>query len=163
MDLTSQDHPVPEGDNDSPDEYCEETETCCPFVDLLEQFQQLKNQFESLEANTPQSTPIEELSQLPNKPQHLSMVLQPTPQCSEEPVQKTMQAYTDTLPATQRESNLTTTMLQDIPTFDGQYSSMLEDWFMDIETTASILAESQTCLAKSTHSSVGHSSRKVLG
>ena len=33
---------------------------------------------------------------------------------------KTMQAYTDTLQATQREANLTMTLLQDIHTFDGQ-------------------------------------------
>ena len=33
----------------------------------------------------------------------------------------------DTLCATQRESNLTITMLQDIPTDDGQDSSKLED------------------------------------
>ena len=50
--------------------------------------------------------------------------------------------------ATQRESNLTTTMLQDIPTFDGQDSSMLEDWFMDIETATGILTENHTCQAK---------------
>ena len=39
-------------------------------------------------------------------------------------------------------------MLQDIPKCDGQDSSELEDWFMDIETTTDILTESQTCLAK---------------
>ena len=48
------------------------------------------------------------------------------PWSSEELVHKTMQAYTDTLHATQRESNLTKVMLQDIPTFDGQDSSKLE-------------------------------------
>ena len=37
-------------------------------------------------------------------------------------------------------------MLQDIPAFDGQDSSKLEGWFMDIETTADILTESHTCL-----------------
>ena len=56
--------------------------------------------------------------------------------------------HTDTLHATQRESNLTTTMLQDIPTFDRQDSSKLEDWFMYIETAADILTESHTCLAE---------------
>ena len=76
------------------------------------------------------------------------MVFQPAPQFSEEPVYKTVQSYTDNLHTMQRESNLTTTMLQDIPTFDGQYSSKLEDCFMDIETTADILTESYTCLAK---------------
>ena len=59
-----------------------------------------------------------------------------------------MQVYIDTLHAMQRESNLTMTMMQDIPTFDRQDSSKLEDWFMDIETTADILTESCTCLAE---------------
>ena len=69
---------------------------------------------------------------------------------------KTMQAYTDTMHATQRESNLTTIMIQDIPTFDGQDSLKLEDWFMDIETTADILAGSCTCLAKAKSHSLTH-------
>ena len=72
------------------------------------------------------------------------MAPQPAPQSSEEPVHRTMQLHMDTLHATQRESNLTTTMLQDIPTFDRQDSSKLEDWFMDIETTSDILTESHT-------------------
>ena len=59
-----------------------------------------------------------------------------------------MQAYIDTLHATQRKSNLTTTMSQDIPTFDGQDSSKLQDLFMDIKTTTDILTESQACLAE---------------
>ena len=53
---------------------------------------------------------------------------------------KTMQAYMDTLH--------TMTMLQDIPSFDRQDSSKLEDWFMDIEITATILPVSHTCLAE---------------
>ena len=45
----------------------------------------------------------------------------------------------------QRESNLIMTMMQDIPTFDEQDSSKLEDCFMDIETaTDIILTESHT-------------------
>ena len=32
-------HPVPEGDKNSSDEYCEETDTCHPLADLLEQCQ----------------------------------------------------------------------------------------------------------------------------
>ena len=59
-----------------------------------------------------------------------------------------MQAYTDTLHTTQRDSNLTTTMLPRYPTFDGQDSSKFEDWFMEIENAADILTESHTCLAK---------------
>ena len=33
------------------------------------------------------------------------------------------------------------TMLQDTPTFNGQDSSKLEDWFMDLETAADFLTE----------------------
>ena len=39
-------------------------------------------------------------------------------------------------------------MFQDIPTFDGQDSQKLEDWFMDIETATDILTESHTYLAE---------------
>ena len=59
-----------------------------------------------------------------------------------------MQAYTDTLHATQRESKLTTNMLQDIPTFDRQDSSKFEDWFMDIETAAETQTRSPMCLTE---------------
>ena len=58
-----------------------------------------------------------------------------------------MQTYTDTLHAMHRESNQTTTMLQDILTFDEQDSSKLEDWPMDIDTTTDILTENHTWLA----------------
>ena len=99
---------------------------------LFWQFQQLKNQFASIKSTTTQSTPTEELLKLSDKLQHLTMALQPATQSSEKPVHKTMQVYTDTLHATQRESNLTTIMLYDIPTFDGQHSSKLEDWVLDM-------------------------------
>ena len=46
------------------------------------------------------------------------------------------------------EATLTTTMLQDIPMFNGQQSSKLEDWFMDIKTIIDILRESHTHLAE---------------
>ena len=58
-----------------------------------------------------------------------------------------MQKYTYTLWATQQQTNLTTSLLQDI-TFDGWDSTKLEDWLTDLELAADILKESQTCLAK---------------
>ena len=78
LDLTPQDHHMPEGDNDSSDNIVKKL-TLTPWADLLEQFQQLKNQFENLKSNMPQSTPTEELLQLTDKLQHLTMVLQPAP------------------------------------------------------------------------------------
>ena len=132
--LAPEEQPMPEGDDESSKEYCEETDTHHPLAELLEQFCQLKDQFASLKSTTLQSTPIAKLSQLTDQLQHLTMMLHLAPQSSEEQVHKTMQAgcKMDTLHAIQTESNLTTTMLQDIPTFDGQDSSKLEDWFADI-------------------------------
>ena len=78
------------------------------------------------------------------------------PPPNKDPVHKTMQAYMYTLHARQRESKLTTTMLQYIPTFDGQGSSKVEDWFMDIETTTDILTEIYTHLAEANLHSLTH-------
>ena len=46
------------------------------------------------------------------------------------------------------ESNVTTTMLQDIPTFDRHDYSKLEDWFMDKENATDIFTENHTCKAE---------------
>ena len=58
--------------------------------------------------------------QLTDKLLHLTMMLQlhSAPQPNEEEVPETMQANKNTLHTTQRESNLTITMLQYIPTYD---------------------------------------------
>ena len=106
----------------------------------------------------------------PNSQINCSMMLQlhSFPKSSEEPVQKTMQVYRHPH-ATQRETNFIMTMLQDIPTFDGQDPSKLENWFMDIETTADILTEShmfgwgQIMLPHLHAYPRSHPNRKVLG
>ena len=77
LDLAPLEHPMPEGDIESSDEYCEETYTHCPLAELLEQFRQLKDQVASLKSTTPQATPAAELMQLTDKLQHLTMMLQP--------------------------------------------------------------------------------------
>ena len=84
---------VLEGNNESSDEYCEETDTHHPLAELLEQFQQLKDQFASLKSTTYQSTSTVELMQFADRLQHLTMIqqLHSSPQPSEEPVHKTMQ------------------------------------------------------------------------
>ena len=75
LDLASQEHCMPEGDNESSDEYCEETDTHHPLGELLEQFCKLKDQFACLKSTTPHSTPTAELSHLIDKLQHLTMML----------------------------------------------------------------------------------------
>ena len=136
------------GDNESSNENSEETETHHPLAELL-QFQQFQNQLACLDSAIHPPTPMADLTQLTDKLQHLTMILQPHPTTHpiEEPMHK-LSRLTDTLCTTQREANLTMTMLQESPTFDGQDSWKLKDFFMDIETTNEILTESHTCLAK---------------
>ena len=40
------------------------------------------------------------------------------------------------------------TLIQDIPTFNGNNSTQLEDWLVDIESTADLRDESRTKLAQ---------------
>ena len=56
----------------------------------------------------------------------------------DEPIHMVMQQYMDTLCATQRQTNLTTSLLQDIHTFHGQDTTKLQDWLRDIETAVDI-------------------------
>ena len=46
-----------------------------------------------------------------------------------------------TLCTAQKQTNLTTSLLQDIPVFHGHDATWLEDWLMDIEMLADITNE----------------------
>ena len=48
----------------------------------------------------------------------------------------------------QKQSNLTNSLLQDIPVFNEHGSTKLEDWLTDIETAADLTSESRSRLAK---------------
>ena len=56
--------------------------------------------------------------------------------------------YTKTLWTAQRKTYLESSLLQDIPILNGQDSSQLEDWLMDIETTLELTGKSRTKLAQ---------------
>ena len=62
LDLAPSEQTMTNRDNESSDEYCEETDTGHPSVELLGQFQQLKYKFSSLKSTTYQSTPTAELT-----------------------------------------------------------------------------------------------------
>ena len=65
-----------------------------------------------------------------------------------EPIEEVLDKYTDTLCNTQRKTSLESSLLQDIPTLNGQDSSQLEDWLTDIETASELTGESRTKLAQ---------------
>ena len=56
--------------------------------------------------------------------------------------------YTETLCNAQKKTSLESSLLQDIPTLNGQDSSQLEDWLTDIETASELTNESRTKLAQ---------------
>ena len=54
----------------------------------------------------------------------------------------------DTLYSSQKQKNLTTSLLQDIPIFTGHDTALPKDWLMDIETVADLILESRTKLSQ---------------
>ena len=56
--------------------------------------------------------------------------------------------YTNTLCSAQKQTDLTNSLLQVISVFNGHDTTQLEDWPVDIETAADLMAESRTRLAQ---------------
>ena len=54
----------------------------------------------------------------------------------------------ETLCSAQKQTTFANTLIQDIPTFNGSDSTQLDDWLIDIETTANLMDESRTKLAQ---------------
>ena len=56
--------------------------------------------------------------------------------------------YTDTLCTTQKQINLTNSLLQDITIFNEYNSTKWKDWLVDIEKAVDLTSDSQAKLAK---------------
>ena len=121
-----------------------------------------KNDFEDSETNNPtrltaitrelddlhqqvqsgEGQPIEGLNHIEHELQRLSISLHPS--APPEPLEEVLQHYMDTLCSAQKQTNFTTSLLQDIPIFTEHDTTLLEDWLMDIETVADLTSESRT-------------------
>ena len=64
------------------------------------------------------------------------------------PIENVLVRYTKTLCTAQKKTSLESSLLQDIPLLNGQDSSQLEDWLMDIETASELTGKSRTKLAQ---------------
>ena len=64
------------------------------------------------------------------------------------PIANVLDRYTKTLCTAQKKTSLESSLLQDIPILNGQDSSQLEDWLMDIETASELTGKSRTKLAQ---------------
>ena len=67
---------------------------------------------------------------------------------SDTPIENVLDRYTETLCTAQKKTSLESSLLQDIPILNGQDSSQLEDWLMDIKTASELTGESRTKLAQ---------------
>ena len=60
---------------------------------------------------------------------------------STEPFREVIHQYTDTLCTTQKQTNLTNSLLQDIAAFNEHDSIKLEEWLTDLETATDLTNE----------------------
>ena len=67
---------------------------------------------------------------------------------STEPIGEVLNKYTDALCNAEKKTSLESSLLQDIPTLNGNDSSQLKDWLTDIETASELMGESRTKLAQ---------------
>ena len=84
------------------------------------------------------------IHQLEQKLNQLTLTLHPP----SEPINDILDKYTNTLCNAQKKTSLESSLLQDIPSLNGQDSSKLEDWLTDIQTTSELTCESRTKLAQ---------------
>ena len=90
--------------------------------------------------------PREAISHLENELHRLTLTL--CPSALPEPLDKVLQQYAKTLCTAQKKTTFVNTLLQDITIFNGNDSSQLEDWLIDIETNANITSKSRTKLVQ---------------
>ena len=98
--------------------------------------------------------PSEALNCIECKLQRLSLSL--CPSAPLEPLGDVLNQYIDTLCSAQKKTNFTNTLIQDIPIFNGNDATQLEDWLVDIETATDLSAESRTKLAQAKSKGLTH-------
>ena len=86
------------------------------------------------------------ISHLEQKLNRLALTL--CPSALPEPLEEVLQQSTNTLCTAQKKTSFVNTLLQYIVIFNGNDSSQLEDWFIDIKTASDLTGESRTKLAQ---------------
>ena len=99
LENTPPDCSMPKQGSESSAKYSKDSDPHCDLAELQEHFQQLQEQLTLLEPTTNPHTNAEELAQLTNKLQQLTITLQqhPVPRPVEETLHLAMQKYTGTL------------------------------------------------------------------
>ena len=114
---------------------------------LMALTREINNLCQGVEAGEGQ--PADILDCIECKLQNLSIALHPpSPPTPTEPFWDMIHQYTNTLWSTQKQTNLTNSLLQDIAVFNEYNSTKLKEWLTDIETAADLTNKSQAKLAK---------------
>ena len=124
-------------DSDSQENYQEEN--IVSLQHLTCKMEQLRQTVEDRD-----NDPRDAIQHLEQKLNQLAITLHPF----SEPIEEVLDKYTDTLCNAQKKTSLESSLLQDIPTLNGNDSSQLEDWLTDIETASELMGESRTKLAQ---------------
>ena len=129
-------------DTDSQENYQEEHVEFDPPVSL----QHLTSKMEWLRQTVEDkdNDPRDVIKYLEQKLNQLAVTLCP----STEPIGEVLNKYTDTLCNAQKKTSLENSLLQDIPTLNGNDSSQLEHCLTDIQTASELMGESRTKLAQ---------------
>ena len=104
--------------------------------------------------------PTEGLDCIERELQNLSLMLQAQPTSTPaptEPFGEVIHQYMVTLCTTQKQTNLTNSLLQDIAVFNEHNSTKLEEWLTDLERAACLTNESQAKHAKAKSRGLTHS------
>ena len=126
-----------------------EHETHTTLKTLTREIDHLQQRIETAEGQ-----PTETINCLESELHRLSLALSPL--APPEPLDDVLQQYMETLCITQKKTNFANTLIQEIPTFNGSNSTQLEDWLVDIETTAYLTDESRTKLAQAKSKGLTH-------
>ena len=98
--------------------------------------------------------PAEALYHIEHNLQRLSIALHPS--APPEPLDDIFKQYMDTLCSAQKQTNFPNTLIQGIPIFNGNDSTQLEDWLVDIESASDLSAESRTKLVQAKSKGLTH-------
>ena len=90
--------------------------------------------------------PMEAIHHLEHELCILSLTFQPS--ALPEPLDEVLQQYMETLCTAKKQTTFVNTLIQNISTFNGSDLTRLEDWLIDIETTANLTDESRSKLAQ---------------
>ena len=112
------------------------------------QLKELTNELDHLwhKVEVAKNQPTDAINHLEHELHRLSLALHPS--APSEPLDEVLQQYTETLCTVQKKTTFASTLLQDITIFNGNDSTQLEDWLLDIETAANLTSESRTKLAQ---------------